>query len=383
MKSRTIERGALTSGDLLSVTAGGRNYGLAELTTNAMYEQSVSNGFQPMLDEINSSLELMKLGEAANRDRIYAAYAHDIELLNEYRSGFEKMVKAAVKYSILPGNTYGRSDQEWGFISGSMPVLAREAFFDFRAEVAALPARELLQHLKGQAEAAVPKLFALVSFWLDALVAREFVGLLMVASDDAARYHYFRPFRTETVLEDNYKPPKAIEVDETLPFGQRTLYQRSLGKLTRIDHDIERHDHDIVGMRVHTVEQYPDRMPPRVVGFLEQVPPIILRHLRIVSGVIVREQILKRTVATEVTDTRHTSTWRDSPAIVIGDIYVPVGWSDKDMGNAAFFSGQLACPPPPTRLVKFITWPRRHPVLATIACTTLAVLSGATWRFFG
>jgi hypothetical protein len=381
MDLKTIERGAMTTDDVLALLSGDRRYGVAELTTTAIFEQPIPKGFQPMADELRAKLNLPKLAADAPRAIIYAAYGHDILLLDEHLNGFEQFMKMAVRASTMDA---GRSnwDGEWDFVSKSMPALAREPLVNFSAEIAAQPEQELLPHLKAEIDAAVTKLFRIVCYWLDALVAREFVGLLKVTSGDAARYHYFRPLRFEKVLEEGDNQPRVVAYDETKPFGQRTKYEQKSGKLVEIKHDLERHDHDIVNMQTHTIADYPDPMPNRVVDFLNRTPAFIRHHLRVVSGVIIREQVLKRTLAVEMEDTRHTSTWLGSPALTLAGVFVPVGWSDRDMQSSKFFSGQNACPPPPSGIKKWARWLREHwrgTTLISGVVIALATLGALFW----
>ena len=266
-----------------------------------------------------------------------------------------------------------------------MPAMTSAPFVDFTAEIAAWPEVELLPHLVSEIEQAVDRLFKVVCLWLDALVGREFVGLLKVTSAETARYHYFRPIQTERVMKKKDERTEHVSFDPTRPYGQRTQYEKRANAVVEITHELERHDHDIVGMRVHSIEEYPDPMPERIAEFLDQTPEFIRRHLHVVSGMIVREQVLCRTTGVETKNmTIVESTWLDSPAITLAGVYAPVGWNGRDMVKepTRFFSGQKAAPPPPSGARKwlplFFTHVRQHRrryLFGTIGVTLLAIFA--------
>ena len=371
---QTIARGARTDADVLALLFGKRAQGDVELTNEDIYKQPIPIEFAPMVAELRAKLELLKLADNADRALIYTAYGHDVKTLERHFSDFQHMVRWAMYAS---ANEVGRKnwEEEWKSIAQSMPPFEHETLFDFSAEVAAKPEGELLQHLKTEAENAVTRIFKAFCFWLDTSMTREYVGLIRVTSDEAGRYHYFRPFRSEKVLEQHDGTTK-VSVDETKPQGQRTTYEKREGKLVEVTRDLERHDHDIVNMQVHTVAEYPDQMPLRVVEFLNHAPAFILPYLRIVSGTIIREQVRKRTLGVELEDTRTVSTWLDSPAITLAD-YVPVGWSEKDMkaGPTSFFRGQKAWRPPPTWFERLADEANKHPIVTFMNALLLGVLA--------
>lgn len=388
MDLKTIERGAMTSTDVLAFLAGERCYGVPELTTTAIFEQPIPAGFQPMMQELRGRLKLLALPTGTSRGDIYKAYSHDITLINQCRDDFQIFINSAVQASIVRNEQRAITVNNqvltiWGFVEKHMPAMALVPLIDLTAEIAAQPEDELLAHLKHEADQAITRLFKTVCLWLDALSTREFIGLVKFAGADAARYHYFRPLRTEKMLEENDGVTRQVGYDASKPFGQRTQYETKSGKLVEIKHDLERHDHDIVFTRVDTVADYPAPMPNRVVQFLNETPDFIRRHLRVVSGTIVRESVLRRTVATQVEDTRVVSTSLGSPAITIGDYYVPVGWSDRDMikGATGYFKEQRAYPPF-YRRIKWKKLLRLPPWKLTFGLIGAAlVLSFVVWLF--
>ncbi|OGC87482.1 hypothetical protein A3C20_02425 [Candidatus Kaiserbacteria bacterium RIFCSPHIGHO2_02_FULL_55_25] len=366
MDTKAIGRGALTSTDLLALFAGERRYGAADLTTQAIFQQPIPKGMQPMVDDLRMQLQLPKLDRNADRKAIYAAYGHDITLLDTWRTGFKMFINSAVGASIIrpaPIKVVGKDIDVFSYLEAHMPEMARMPLVDFTAEIAAWPEQELLTHLKSQMDVAVTMLFNIICLWLDSMVAREFVGLLKVTGTDTGRYHYFRPLQIEKALEKSIPRTERVGYDATQPFGRRTQYETRADGLVEITHQLERHDHDIVDMQMHTLADYPYPMPSRVVRFLESTPDFIRRHLKVVSGMIVKEQMLKRTTDIEtVQATIIESTWLDSPAIVLGGLYAPIGWNGRDMAKEVmnFFSGQKACPPPPNGVQKVALWFKGH-----------------------
>ncbi len=188
------------------------------------------------------------------------------------------------------------------------------------------------------------------------------------------------------MLKKHHGETRQVGYDASKPFGERTQYETKSGKLVEIHHKLERHDHDIVYTRVDTIEDYVAPMPNRVVQFLEETPEWIRRHLRIISGTIVRKSVLRRTVASEMQDTRFVSTSFGSPAIVLAGLYVPVGWSDRDMKWSGFFSSQKTCPPPPAGLKRFAGWCRKHwkgLTIANLALTLPVVIASFLFWQYG
>lgn len=365
MERKTITRGAKTSDDVLALLFGDRQYGVPELTIADIFEQPIPQGFEPMAAELRRELKLLDLPDSTVRDDMYAAYGHDVTLLNGRLAEFKQFVQTAVAASVIkhkPIWIAGSAVTVLDYLELHMPSMARVPLIELTAEAAAMPEDELLTHLKQEAENAAVAFFKILCLWLDAMVTREFVGLLKVTSSEAARYHYFRPRQDESVIEKKNTRHEQVGYDATKPYGMRTQYEQRSDALIEIRHDLERHDHDIVQMKMHTVAEYPDEMPLRVAGFLESAPEFVRRHLAVVSGVIVREQVLRRTTDVELKEaTIIESTWLDSPAITLANRYVLVGWNGKDMLNesVAFFSGQRACPPPPappTRVVRAWRW---------------------------
>src|SRR3989344_3943225 len=101
MDRKVIDRGAMALTDVLALFAGKRRYGMPDLTTEAIFEQDIPPGFGPMIDELRAQLTLPVLIGKASRDDIYAAYRHDITLINTYRDGFKAFITAAVKASVV------------------------------------------------------------------------------------------------------------------------------------------------------------------------------------------------------------------------------------------------------------------------------------------
>lgn len=381
MKSQpTIERGAKTSQDVLSLITGKRAYGGMTLKTAQMYEQQIPDGFLPLAGELRDQVKLLKLPAGASRTDIYAAYQADIKLLNSRRKDLVAFIKSGVRASII--RTKERANEstyevdkdvemQWGLVEQAIPPAGHAPLINFSADHAALNESELLDHLQVEANAAVDRLLKLVCLWFDTLVAKEFVGLVEFTSAEAARYHYFRPQVTKEVIAKGAGQSQTY--DPTAPYGERTTYTNSSGQVERTTHSLERHQHDIVDARTHSVEDYPDRMPQRVCDFLNQTPDWLRKHLVVVSGTITMERVRRRVVHTEDVGEIVTSVWKGSPALALGP-YAPLGWSSDDLARetAVFFNEKLAGP---------VRRALRNKVLATIVACVLGVtaLVGGIW----
>lgn len=344
MEPHVITRGAKTSSDLLAVLLGNRRYGLSDLTSDAIFAEPIPEGLLPLAAELQAELQLPQLSAAAPRAAIYEAYRHDVGKFDFWFKGFETFAKAAIQASVKASNLpKKKAEAEWAFVQQRMPFATKLSFIDFTAEVAAKPEADLLVYLKQEADLAVGRLLRCVCTWFDLLVSREFIGLVHVMSAGAARYYYFHPLRTEKVIEEKSGEVVQIGFDATRPFGQRRELRTETGKLVEVTHDLERHDHDIIGMQTNTTWDYPDPLPVHVIDLLRQTPAFIRKHLRVVSGTIVKETIHRRTTETEMQDTRSSSTWLASPALDLGG-YAVAGWSERDMkpGYIGFSSFQKA-----------------------------------------
>lgn len=121
--------------------------------------------------------------------------------------------------------------------------------------------------------------------------------------------------------------------DPDAPEGERRIY----GDLEVIDGQCrivkEQHVHHLRRVRERELIHFRDSKPLRVTRLLATLPQLVLPHLRVIEGTIVQEEEYGLDEDTgRIVATRIAKTWKDSPAVTLGDL-VLTGWSSDDLAE--------------------------------------------------
>lgn len=364
-----------TSSKRIAVMHGDRVYG-SENSLAAEFVQEVPEALRELAVDLRQRSALLALADAPGLEKraIFEAYGRDLGLLKRRLAEFDACVLQAIKSSVICQRGGAEKPKDvWEALKEQVPTIGRAPLLDLSHTRAALPAHELLPYLKAEFEAGIERVLRLMACWLQFLVEAEFIGLVEWAGAlDVCRYHYFRHERTREVLVARQRSEQTS--DESQPYGQRITYRDWVERVIRRREFKERHVHDIVQAKLHSVGEYPRRVPERIAEFLDAVPAWLRPLLQIVEGTITREEIVRRTTGdTTAVETDVISEWKGSPGVLLGNFNL-IGWSDDDLrGVVRYYQGQAA---------RRLTWPKvraRFWRFALAAAGVSAVAAGIGW----
>lgn len=313
---------------LLVRIVGSRLYGVS-MDWAKRAEQAFPQFCVSIYDEMIEASALLKLGEGADHEAIYAAYAIDLKFLKRRLDDIVQMVNSAVRFSKARrtfDNQLGE-DAEWQAIKNSIPGFGSMSMLSMTADMAAQESVKLLADMKQTYSSSAEELLRRMCLWLDTLTAYEFVGQVELTSPTTGRYYYYsRSVTRKTVNHEEF----VEQEDPFEPFSARTVFRRIARDYWREDHDVELHEHHIVQASRQPISDFEHRMPKRVQNFLEQTAPWLLRHMGILSGTMTMEKIIKRTARSDEGHVDNVSVF--DPAVTLGN-YALVGWTEKDMAD--------------------------------------------------
>lgn len=122
-------------------------------------------------------------------------------------------------------------------------------------------------------------------------------------------------------------------VDRMAPHGERATYRLIAKMRGTVRHVTEVHVHHLRDLAQTTYQEFTGPVPIRVVELQREASTWLRmfdRHLRVLTGTIVEEEIHLRDERTQELRSKVVKTWKDSPAIVLGDL-VLAGWSSDDL----------------------------------------------------
>lgn len=332
------------SSDRIGIELAGREFGTTT-SPETKFSGEPLEVFRELIPQLKgqSRLLAMKLGEAS-RDQIFDARAYDLALLEGAYREFGDCVRSAIKQSIIGASESTEAatkkvDSTWVALCTQVPAMGRAPLVALPHTRAALPETELLTELQQEFVRSIGQLLQLFSFWLQALVEKEFIGLVEWTSVDVCRYHYFRREQADKVKGKWHTTEH--DFDSARPEGTRNIYTTTEHRTIQRSQFLERHVHHIVRALPHAPSRYSKAMPVRVARFLESVPSWLMPHLNIVEGTITMEEVLRRKTGDEtISETEVISVEKYSPTVALGP-YSLLGWSADDLkGETAHWRGQ-------------------------------------------
>ncbi len=312
----------------LARNVGSRLYGVP-MNWEQRAEQAFPQFCVSIFDEMVEASALLKLGEGADHEAIYAAYAIDLKFLKGRLADIVNMVDTAVRFSKAPRTTDNQlgEDAEWKAIRNSIPGFGSMNVLSMTADMAAQEPKKFLTDMKAAYHKGTEELLHRMCLWLDTLTAYEFVGQVELTSTTTGRYYYYRRSVTKQEIgKEEFVEPAEGSFD---PFA-RQVFRKIDRTHYREDHDVELHEHDVVQVSRQKISDFEHPMPERVRNFLEQTAPWLLRHMGILSGMMISEKVIKRTARSEEVHADKVSEFVFDPAVTLGN-YALVGWTEKDM----------------------------------------------------
>ncbi len=173
-----------------------------------------------------------------------------------------------------------------------------------------------------------------IARYAGALVERGLLGFIVYRADQTGAYSYV--LRRTTVLTDDTRRfvegTRKIGVDPQAPIGQRVTYRAIEDHQGTVRRVTEEHVHHLQGWRetpLSSAGLLP--MAPWARRVRDVIPAWIARHVQVVEGTIVLEEVHERDAETnEWRLPRVARVWKASPAFRLGDL-VLTGWSSSDL----------------------------------------------------
>ena len=294
---------------------GGRTVGRRAAVTGAEFELPVPEALSVLGNTIQRESRLLALTGHVDKDGVFAAYGADTQLLKRYRDEFDAAMRAAIGANLSSGSPQSFADA-WNALLAQIPDGGALALLRLDANLAAKDADEIRNVLGRQFRVAVQQLLRRFTTYLQLLVDREFFGLVEWTKDpEVARLHYFRHEHTTESTGSQTRIENRGD-----GFSRRTTIQTLLSTT-----HLERHVHDLVGVRQYDLKDYPGSFPERVKRFLLAVPEWLRPLLQVVTGQVVLAQTITVRSDTQETVRTEVSEWTYDPAITLGNVAL-IGW---------------------------------------------------------
>jgi len=304
--------------DGLKLIIGGRTYGDAASTPDALLHMRVPEQMRRLGEALEQRSKLAGLPEAADRDAIYHAYGHDLDLLTRYRGGFRKTIEAAIRARAAPDQHTAQA-----FLDRTVERLAEldhEPTLELGPEALRLDEPALVARLRDQFRADVAQLQSSIAAWMHLLAEDEHVSVIEWFNPRALRYHFFRVDEDRQELTRNETRTGDI-------FRGRTITTRTRSRVNVV---CERRVHTVVSAQSYRPETYPRRVPERIARLVDDIPAEVKPFVTIIDGTVTREDVHRSIAETRiVSETR--SVFIPDPAIALFDTWAVTGWG----GSAA------------------------------------------------
>ena len=320
-----------------SVCAGQR---LAEVPSKSIAPRQVSSSLAPTLAEVLRQRVLARIQEwplvrgdalweavrAAGAD-IAAVLRHaavcSVEVLTSYAELREKLLRSKRDevQQLVPRLPDVPWDPEMFSLEPSQPVE------DVRAG-------RFLQDVLGLM---VPRMTgALVSF-IETLLLGEFLGYVHYRDPvgKLGAYSYFvrRVSVADNTITATTREDHVVGHQFSAPLGERRIWERWERICGTAEHTREERVHHLQRMEVVDLLEYWGPLPRRVKEFSRSVPAWLAPRLHVLEGMVVMEHARVTNERTEVVvGDRMIKTWKDDPAICLGDL-VLVGSSADDLAR--------------------------------------------------
>lgn len=278
--------------------------------------------------------------EESSREVIIARYLDSLKRLDVHRQELlalgESIATASIHFESSPAEDIRAEIEQ--FITADFRIGLDASVNLAGAELGALPAAEVHEHLSTALTAACQKLIGQFLDGLISLMDRQLLGTAHWPGQNAVKYRFYRhrvrvqeavTRTTITPLPNN--PPGVWQwrQDES-----RALHLKV--RSTPVEISIDCHQHDVINAFQTSIENSKVVTPPEVRGLLRTIPSWMRPSIRIIDGHLIRERInlQKQTHTSVVTDIEEevvtTYIPHFDPAVLLGTI-VLAGWGPKEI----------------------------------------------------
>ena len=201
---------------------------------------------------------------------------------------------------------------------------------------------------------------------LHVLVEMDVIGIIEWPSDTTCTLHYYRHVVTQDRIQSKTTERNRTKTNDDMT-RQLTVeqWQQMKGRNT---FSIERHEHHVMDAEVHDPDKTHAPIPQDHQQFLNRIPTWIRKHVRVLEGKLIREEVVTAVVRKESFQSKPIRqsvneetlpairpTLEFDPAILLGH-YVLTGWTQREIEKEKHRRSQLPETPPAPPVVD----PRRE-----------------------
>lgn len=278
--------------------------------------------------------------EESSREVIIARYLDSLKRLDVHRQELlalgESIATASIHFESSPAADIRAEIEQ--LITADFRFRLDASVNLAGAELGALPAAEVFEHLSTALTAACQKLIGQFVDGLISLMDRKLLGTAHWPGQNAVKYRFYRhrvrvqeavTRTTITPLPNNSTGVWQWRQDES---RQLHLKVRSVP----VEISIDCHQHDVINAFQTSIENSTVVTPPEVKGLLRTIPSWMRPSIRIIDGHLIRERInlQKQTHTSVVTEIEEevitTYIPYFDPAVLLGTI-VLAGWGPKEI----------------------------------------------------
>lgn len=173
--------------------------------------------------------------------------------------------------------------------------------------------------------------------YVESLVAEGFLGFVVYRGAGATGAYAY-PLRRVTPRWWSWGrlwETVMVREDPQAPEGQRVTYQKIARAWGKAEFVTEAHVHHLREMSEAPLNDFRGwtAAPRRVRLLCREIPGVVGPFLRVITGKIIEEEVHVRDERTQWLTSTVIKTWKDSPAIVMGDV-VLAGWSSDEVSAA-------------------------------------------------
>ncbi len=320
----------------LSMLIGDRAYATEDFKGADHFKHLLEMPTPPAVEmfyqDILQGSQLLKLGTVSSDDEIYAAYGHDLTLLNGRRADLKKTVDLAVE-----SRTSSDVEQAKAFLAEMVKRIDRivhEPQMNLGADtLKQYSGAALLQKLKDEFVLDAESLKEAVVIWLHSLAENDYVSVIERFSPTSLRYHFFKiEAKREQMGEGTVVHDPGISVS---------------GRMVEMNSDFKvdvcgvRRSHTVVGTKTNPLSQYGSRVPKRIAELINNIPASIKPYVSVIDGTVTEELTVTQLAQSQVVNENH-SVWKPDPVLALFGEYALAGWGGTNSEPASsVFAGHL------------------------------------------
>lgn len=290
---------------------------------------SVPDTLASLADMLRPQFQLLQLVAKNVNDKqvVYDAYGHDLELLRQTLASLDATVDAAIGASVTFASGGGdekrrnaRKKQLVQIAHDACEEISVDHAFGLNYLDASQDGVSLSLHLQQRLEESLAQGLQRLGLRLKALVDNQCIGLVTWSDFDVCCYHFFVQEERETTLSAQVRQEEGIAEVRTV---ETRKFRRVQMRIRRVHH--------LVNARLHNLDDYRGLVPFRVREFLNTVPADVRHLLQVVDGQMTQQEEVATVVGEETgVEQKVIGVYKKDPAITIGD-FVLVGWGPEEV----------------------------------------------------